>query len=200
MESVVCGIDPGLGVTGYALLANGNGTVGAARVIDAGVCRFATDPPLAERLAAIEADITAILTEHRPGVVAVEQLYSHYNHPRTAILMGHARGVILLAAAKLGIEVRSYSATRIKRFLTGNGRASKAQVQRAIQAALGLSAPPEPPDVADALAIALCCVNDKEQSSKFKVQRSEKRDSSKTLPDHFELRTSHFELRRRSES
>ena len=160
MNAVICGIDPGLGITGYAVVSNGNGTIAAARVIDAGVCRFAADPPLAERLAAIEADITAILIEHYPGVVAVEELYSHYNHPRTAILMGHARGVILLAAAKLGIEVRSYSATRIKRFLTGNGRASKPQVQRAIQTTLGLAAPPDPPDVADALAIALCCVGE----------------------------------------
>ncbi len=197
MDAVVCGIDPGLGVTGYAVVSNGNGTVGAARVIDAGVCRFAADPPLAERLAAIEADIAAILTEHKPGVVAVEELYSHYNHPRTAILMGHARGVILFAAAKLGIEVRSYSATRIKRFLTGNGRASKSQMQRAIQTTLGLAAPPEPPDVADALAIALCCVNDQDRSSKFKVQNPTERRSVAASKTSFELRTSHFELRRR---
>jgi len=177
MDAAVCGIDPGLGVTGYAVLGAGNGTGAAVSVLDAGVCRFAADSPLAERLAAIEADITAILTEHRPGVVAVEELYSHYNHPRTAILMGHARGVILLAAAKLGIEVRSYSATRVKRFLTGNGRASKSQVQRAIQMTLGLAASPEPPDVADALAIALCCVNDKDRSSKFKVQKQKRRGS-----------------------
>ncbi len=171
MASVICGIDPGLGATGYAIVGGEYGR-GGAEVIDAGVCRFVADPPLHERLAAIESDITAILKEHRPNVVAVEQLYSHYNHPRTAILMGHARGVILLAAAKLGIEVRSYSATRIKRFLTGNGRASKSQVQRAIQTVLGLSAPPEPPDVADALAIALCCADDKDQRLKFKVQKN----------------------------
>ncbi len=164
MDALVCGIDPGLGITGYAVVRGRIGPGPGAGVIDAGVCRFESDPPLAERLAAIEGDITAVLAEHRPSVVAVEQLYSHYNHPRTAILMGHARGVILLAAAKLGIEVRSYSATRIKRFLTGNGRASKSQVQRAIETALGLPAPPEPPDVADALAIALCCANDVDQS------------------------------------
>ena len=113
---------------------------------------------------AIDHDISAILNEHHPEVVAVEQLYSHYNHPRTAILMGHARGVILLAAARLGIEVRSYSATRIKRYLTGNGRASKTQVQRAIQVTLSLSSLPEPADVADALAIALCCAGEMTRS------------------------------------
>ena len=167
MDAGVCGIDPGLGTTGYAVLSDGDGV----SVLDAGVCRFESRAPLAERLVAVESDITAILTEHKPRVVAVEQLYSHYNHPRTAILMGHARGVMLLAAAKLGIEVRSYSATQIKRFLTGNGRATKGQMQRAVQTTLALAELPEPPDVADALAIALCCMNDINQASPVEVTR-----------------------------
>ena len=153
MDAVICGIDPGLGVTGYAILRS---HTSPAEIIDAGVCRFSAKDTLAARLASIHADIAAILADHRPTLVAVEQLYSHYNQPRTAILMGHARGVILLAAAERGIEVRSYSATRVKRFLTGNGRATKAQMQRAIQMTFGLPAPPEPHDVADALAVALC--------------------------------------------
>ena len=153
MDAVICGIDPGLGVTGYAILDNRSSP---AKIIDAGVCRFSVKEPMALRLAAIHADIAAILDDHHPDLVAVEQLYSHYNQPRTAILMGHARGVILLAAAQRGIEVRSYSATRVKRFLTGNGRATKAQMQRAVQMTFGLPAPPEPHDVADALAVALC--------------------------------------------
>ncbi len=165
MEAMVCGIDPGLGTTGYAVIRS-NGARHA--VLDAGVCRFDPKLPLAERLAAVEHDISAILHEHRPQVVAVEQLYSHYNHPRTAILMGHARGVILLAAAKSEIKVQSYSATRIKRFLTGNGRAGKAQVQRAIQITLGLARLPEPADVADALAIAVCCAGDNASGSKIR--------------------------------
>ena len=74
--------------------------------------------------------------------------------------MGHARGVILLAAARLDIEVRDYAATQVKRYLTGNGRASKGQVQRAIRHTLQLAAAPEPEDVADAMAIALCCCAD----------------------------------------
>jgi len=158
MDAIVCGIDPGLGVTGYAVMQSNAGLVA---LLDAGVCRFDKKQSIAARLVDIERDITAILTEHRPECVAVEQLYAHYNHPRTAILMGHARGVILYAAARLGIEVRSYAATRIKRFLTGNGRATKAQVQRAVQHVLGLPSLPQPPDVADALAIALCCVDDR---------------------------------------
>ena len=88
--------------------------------------------------------------------MAIEELYSHYARPRTAILMGHARGVICLAAAKAGVPIKHYSATQIKRILTGSGRASKSQVQRAIQRELALPSLPSPPDVADALAVALC--------------------------------------------
>ena len=92
----------------------------------------------------------------KPDALSLEELYSHYERPRTAILMGHARGVICLAAAQAKIPVRSYSATQVKRLLTGNGRAPKSQVQQAICQEFSLAAPPEPPDVADAMAIALC--------------------------------------------
>ncbi len=170
-SQVVCGIDPGLRITGYAVVtgkpvsSGGDGRLaGDLRVLDAGVCRFDDRLPLAERLVAVERDVTAVLSEHRPDVVAVEELYSHYAHPRTAILMGHARGVILLAAARLGIETRSYAATRVKRHLTGNGHATKVQMQRAVQAAVGLETLPEPADVADALAIAMCCAADIRQA------------------------------------
>lgn len=157
MDAVVCGIDPGLGVTGYAILE-----VASDRpaIRDAGVCRFDQTPPLGERLLAIRDDVADILREHKPDILAIEELYAHYKHPRTAIMMGHARGVILCAAADAGVAIRHYSATQVKRFLTGNGRASKGQVQRAIQATLGLAALPEPNDVADALAIALCSAAD----------------------------------------
>jgi crossover junction endodeoxyribonuclease RuvC len=157
MDAVVCGIDPGLETTGYAVVRDRGAR---PTVVDAGVCRFDRARSLAERLVDIERDLSSILQEHRPAVVAVEQLYAHYKHPRTAILMGHARGVILVTAARLGIEVRDYPATQVKRFLTGNGRATKGQMQRAIQAALELAEMPEPADVADALAIALCCCAD----------------------------------------
>ena len=175
--SIVCGIDPGLGTTGYAVLRASDAS---PQIADAGVCRFSGKDSLASRVAAIHADICAILDDHRPDLVAVEQLYSHYHHPRTAILMGHARGVILLAAAQRGIEVRSYSATRIKRYLTGNGRATKAQMQRAIQMTFSLAAPPDPPDVADALAIALCASADRLTRDPCRPERSEgsSRDAS----------------------
>jgi len=152
----VLGVDPGLQVTGYGLLA----TRGAcARVVEAGVLRTEAKRPLAERLQRLHDLAREVFRELAPDVIVVEDLYSHYRHPVTAILMGHARGVIFLAAAEGGVPVVSYGATRIKKSLTGEGRASKEQVQRMVQSALGLRRVPEPPDVADALAVALCHCN-----------------------------------------
>ncbi len=105
----------------------------------------------------LEAGLVELFAEHKHDVCAVEMLYAHYNHPRTAILMGHARGVILLVASRHGARVEQYSASRIKQSASGHGHASKDQMQRAIQSTFGLKDPPEPPDVADALAVALCC-------------------------------------------
>ena len=153
----VCGVDPGLNITGYAMLRTGRQGV---QVIDAGVCRTSAKESLEARLAAIDADFSELFEQHTPVVVAVEKLYAHYKHPRTAVIMGHMRGVILAVAARHGIEVRGYGATQIKRYLTGNGRASKRQVQQAVMRELNLPAPPEPPDVADALAVAMCCIGD----------------------------------------
>jgi crossover junction endodeoxyribonuclease RuvC len=104
----------------------------------------------------IHEGVAEVIASLHPEVMAIEELYSHYARPRTAILMGHARGVICLAAAQAGIPVTHYAATRIKRILTGSGHAPKSQVQRAIQRELALPAVPEPPDVADALAVAIC--------------------------------------------
>jgi len=154
MDAVVCGIDPGLGITGYAVVRHAGDD---KSIIDAGVCRYSANEPLESRLAALQSDISSILDDHQPTILAVEALYSHYKHPRTAILMGHARGVVLLEAGRRGIPVESLAATHVKRHLTGNGRAGKNQVQRAIKATLGLASMPEPPDLADALAIAICC-------------------------------------------
>jgi crossover junction endodeoxyribonuclease RuvC len=111
------------------------------------------------RLVQIQQDINSLLEKHRPDCVAVEDLYSHYAHPKTSILMAHARGVILAAVCKNGTEVKSFAATKIKKSLTGNGRASKQQIQRSIKSLLGLVKTPEPADVADAIAAALCCAN-----------------------------------------
>src|ERR1700686_1824392 len=111
---------------------------------------------MASRVLSVYNGIVEVIEQFQPTVLAVEQLYAHYKHPRTAILMGHARGAIFLAAAQRGLEIVSYNATRVKKTITGNGRASKDQVQRTIQRELGLAEVLDPPDVADALAVALC--------------------------------------------
>jgi crossover junction endodeoxyribonuclease RuvC len=152
----ILGIDPGLQVTGYAVIEAGPT---GPRVCEAGVIRTAAGretPDMASRVLAVYNGIDEVIAQFHPQVMAVEQLYAHYQHPVTAILMAHARGVVFLAAARHEIPVVSYNATRIKKTITGNGRAPKDQVQRTIQYELGLAKLPEPPDVADALAVALC--------------------------------------------
>jgi crossover junction endodeoxyribonuclease RuvC len=152
----ILGIDPGLQVCGYACLETGGEEY---TLIEAGVFRTSGSLAIEARLNQIAEDTKSLLEKLRPQVVAVEQLYSHYAHPKTAILMGHARGVILQKCAEAGVEVRSFGATRIKKSLTGNGRASKEQVQRTIKTLLSLPEVPEPNDVADAIAAAMCCAN-----------------------------------------
>ncbi len=149
----ILGIDPGLNVTGYGVL---DGDRQEATVIEAGVVRTSVHLPMEQRLREIAREIERVIAEFRPEAIAVEELYSHYGHPRTAIIMGHARGIVFLKAAEAGLEVFPYASTRVKKSLTGNGRASKRQIQLMIRSVLHLSVIPEPADTADALAVALC--------------------------------------------
>lgn len=152
----ILGLDPGLHTTGYAIIEAGPQS---PKVCEAGIIRSTSSrhkPDLAARILSLYNGIVEVVDQFQPHALAVEQLYAHYQHPRTAILMAHARGVIFLAAGQRDIPVASYNATRIKKMITGNGRAPKDQVQRAIQRELGLRRLPEPADVADALATALC--------------------------------------------
>lgn len=153
MSLRILGIDPGLNITGYGVLEVDGGRL---RLCEAGVIRGKSKGSLTGRLLEIHEGVADVIASLHPNVMALEELYSHYERPRTAILMGHARGVICLAAAQSGIPVKHYAATQIKRILSGSGRAPKSQVQRAIQRELALATVPEPPDVADALAAALC--------------------------------------------
>ncbi|MBM4102753.1 MAG: crossover junction endodeoxyribonuclease RuvC [Planctomycetes bacterium] len=155
---IILGIDPGLQVCGYAVI---KAELLRTVLLEAGVFRTDGKKDLGQRLNQLAEDVRQVLQKYKPGVAAVEELYSHYQHPRTAILMGHARGILLQQAVAMGAEVRSFSATRIKKALTGNGHAGKAQMQRAIQSTLALAKLPTPADVADAIAVALCCINDR---------------------------------------
>ena len=152
----ILGIDPGLQVCGYACLEVSSK---GEKLIEAGIFRTVGSSAIEAKLNQIAEDSESLLVKFRPDVVAVEELYSHYAHPKTAILMGHARGVILQRCAEAAVEVRGFSATRIKKSLTGNGRASKEQMQKTVQTLLSLPDVPEPNDVADAIAVAICCAN-----------------------------------------
>ena len=156
LGSRILGVDPGLQVTGYAIVETGprKPFLCEAGLIRSSPSRDAAD--MTVRVRGIYEGFVSIIEQFRPQIVAVEQLYAHYNHPRTAILMAHARGILFLAAAQRELPVVGYNATRVKKIITGNGRAPKDQVQRAIQKELGLAHLPEPADVADALAVALC--------------------------------------------
>lgn len=148
---LILGIDPGLRVTGYGLVSLTNNT---PKLQEAGVLRMKVKGDLAARLLELYQHVADLIAETSPDRVGVEQLFAHYKHPRTAILMGHARGVILLAAAQKKLPLTHLASTMVKRTITGNGHASKLQVQRAVAGLCKLSKPPEPPDVADAIAIA----------------------------------------------
>ena len=149
----ILGIDPGLNTTGYGVVEI---AADGLKLCEAGIISADGRQRMEQRVHEIYLGLIDVIEALQPNVLALEQLYSHYKRPRTAILMGHARGVICLAASASNIPVSSYAATQIKKVLTGNGRAPKSQMQQAIQRELDLPELPEPADVADALAIALC--------------------------------------------
>src|SRR5262249_35269316 len=131
VSRTILGIDPGLRITGYAVIES---AMKSPRVREAGIIRTAEGAEsLAIQVRSLFDGLVDVIRQFQPAAMAVEQLYAHYKHPRTAILMGHARGVIFLAAEQHGVPVASYNATRVKKTITGNGRAHKDQVQRTIQ-------------------------------------------------------------------
>ncbi|NCY03089.1 MAG: crossover junction endodeoxyribonuclease RuvC [Planctomycetia bacterium] len=147
----IVGFDPGLNTTGYGIV---EWTGRLLRLVEAGTVRPRSDT-LETRLAEIHAGVREVLDAFRPQAVAIEQIFVHARFPKTAILMGHARGVLCLAASQAGLAVHHYLPTRVKSTLTGNGHAGKEQMQMAVQRELALASRPEPADAADALAIAL---------------------------------------------
>lgn len=149
----ILGIDPGLNVTGYGVIDDREGK---PALIEGGVIRTSAKSPLEQRLVDVFLGIEDLLKQFEPNAVALEEVYTHYDRPRVAVMMGHARGVICLAASLSQVPVFSYASTHIKAALTGNGRASKEQLQRMVQTCLDLESAPSPLDVTDALAAALC--------------------------------------------
>ena len=146
------GVDPGLVATGFGVLEQ---RLEGLVVAEAGVIATSAGESLEARLNAIYRAVYRIIEAQAPGLVIVEDLYTEYKFPRTAVLMGHARGVIYLAARQLEVSILALTPSEVKRAVTGNGAAGKAQVQRAVQTLLGLQALPHPSHVADALGLAM---------------------------------------------
>ena len=148
----VLGVDPGLTTTGFGAVRR---TAGLLEVMAAGVIRTDSGLPPPGRLADLYTDFAALIDEVRPEVVAVEQVFVNKNR-MTATRVGQASGVLMLAAALAGIEVFEYTPSAVKAVVTGDGSASKTQVQQMVARRLGLSKLPSPADTADALAVAMC--------------------------------------------
>lgn len=129
------------------------------RLIEAGVVAPAVDGTLEERLRELHSGIGEVIAAIQPELVVIEELYTTYKSPRSALIMGHARGVLCLASAQAGIGVHSLGHARVKRALVGSGNASKKQVGAMVMRLLGLRRPPSPLDVSDALALALAFLN-----------------------------------------
>jgi crossover junction endodeoxyribonuclease RuvC len=152
---IILGIDPGTAALGYGIVEQ---TGGRLREIDHGCLTTSPDVPLGERLLAIHALVSDLIALHEPTIVAVERLFFSRN-AQTAMAVGHARGVVLLAAAEHGRPVREATPNEVKSAVTGYGAADKEQVQRMVQLVLGMATRPTPDDAADALAIAVCIAN-----------------------------------------
>ncbi|HEY5343660.1 MAG TPA: crossover junction endodeoxyribonuclease RuvC [Solirubrobacteraceae bacterium] len=152
---IVLGIDPGLANTGYGVVES---TAGRLVALDGGVIETAAGLRVERRLADIHGAIDALLVEHEPQAMALEELYFGQN-VKTAFAVGQARGVVMLAAGSRGVSCESYTPQKVKGAVCGNGRADKEQVARMVQALLGLEAPPKPDHAADALAVAICHAN-----------------------------------------
>lgn len=150
----ILGIDPGLRRTGYACVKISARSV-EPTLIEAGVLRIATTGPLYARLLQIRTELLEVLTDLKPDHAAVETLFSHVKHAQTAIIMGHARGVLLATLAEKHLHITEFAPKEVKRSVTGNGNATKEQVRRAVMAQCGLRTLKGPHDASDAMAIAL---------------------------------------------
>lgn len=152
---IVLGLDPGTANTGFGVVSSRAGRLAA---LDGGVIETTNSSTIEHRLLEIHNSIKALIAEHDPSVVALEDLYFGRN-VTSAMAVGQARGAVMLAAAQAGLPCASYSPPQIKSAVCGNGRADKQQVQRMVQMLLSLPKPPTPDHAADALAVAICHTN-----------------------------------------
>ncbi len=150
----ILGIDPGTAVTGFGVVEAGNGVPGVGRLVECGVIRLRARSPLPDRLADLHEGVVALIQRHRPDVLAIENAFYHRN-VRTTLVLGHARGVILLAARQAAVRVAEYPPATVKKVVGGAGAARKAQVATMVARLLRLRQAPRPADAADGVAVAL---------------------------------------------
>ncbi|MFH2103542.1 MAG: crossover junction endodeoxyribonuclease RuvC [Chloroflexota bacterium] len=153
---LVLGIDPGTATTGYGLVRDRED--GSQEAVDFGIIQTPAQAPAYKRLSLLYDQLKEILLLHRPDLCAVEKLFFQRNIS-TAIAVGQARGVILLALAQADLEIGEYTPNEVKQAVTGYGSADKRQVQEMVRTLLGLPEIPRPDDAADALAVAICHLN-----------------------------------------
>jgi len=160
----ILGVDPGLRITGYGAIEGDGDTM---RLVEAGIIAPAVSGALERRLGQLHVEMLAVLEATRPDVMVIEELWSAYKNPTTAILMGHARGVLCLAADTHRVPVRHLAHSLVKRALVGSGSATKERVKRMVTTELRLVKTPEPDDVSDALALALALANIERADARF---------------------------------
>jgi len=149
---IIMGIDPGFAITGYGVVKyEGN----KFSVLDYGAITTEASMKLSQRLLVLNNRLEELIDKHRPDAISIEELFFNKNI-KTALTVGHGRGVAVLAAAKSGIDIYEYTPLQVKQSVVGYGRAEKAQIQQMVKAILNLNAIPKPDDVADALAVAIC--------------------------------------------
>jgi len=150
----VLGVDPGTSITGYGVIETGNGAPAMGRLIECGIITLSRASPLHRRLHQLHAHIVQLIIRHQPTALALEQAFYQKN-VRTTLVLGHARGVILLAAEEAGLQIAEYSPARVKKTVAGAGAAPKAQVAAMVARLLQLAHAPRPADAADGVAVAL---------------------------------------------
>lgn len=163
----IIGIDPGLVNTGWGIV---DFTPARLSAVAVGCVTTAAKQPLATRLGAIYDGLEAAIKQHQPEVMAIEQLFSVHKFANTAILMGHARGVSVLAGARHGLALEEFTPTMVKHTVTGFGRATKEQIQHAVKVQLRLAKKITNEHIADALAVAFCCATSRKHASKLAVK------------------------------
>ena len=152
---IVLGIDPGTATTGYGVV-QGDG-LGSVSLVECGVIRTRSRDPLASRLHEIYEGVAELLARHRPDVLSVEDVF-YAKNVRTTVVLGHARGVVLLAGQQAGVDIHELPPAEIKKAVVGKGAATKEQVQFMVTRLLRLKSAPQPADAADGVAAALACV------------------------------------------